>query len=117
MDIESLERQNDEGIAALGERVGLLRNVSSPACRAVATSTPHVSRFTVHGKKNLLYINVQVTSGIHGEVQNHHTILDRMVRRGTVPLPFLCHLSNACAPVEEPTLGSRNDIKNFKTSH
>ena len=32
VDIESLERENDRGIASLGERVGLLKNVSGCTC-------------------------------------------------------------------------------------
>lgn len=46
MDLEALEAENDRGIAALGERVGALRGV---------------------------------TSGIHGEVESQHRILDNMV--------------------------------------
>ncbi|KAL4544559.1 hypothetical protein Ndes2526B_g00517 [Nannochloris sp. 'desiccata'] len=45
VDPESLERENDQNIAALGERVGFLRNI---------------------------------TSGIHGETESHHAVLDRM---------------------------------------
>lgn len=47
MDLEALEAENDRGIAALSERVGALRGV---------------------------------TSGIHGEVESQHRLLDSMVR-------------------------------------
>ncbi len=49
MDLEALEAENDRGIAALSERVGALRGV---------------------------------TSGIHGEVESQHRLLDSMVRCG-----------------------------------
>ncbi|KAL6772437.1 BET1 [Auxenochlorella protothecoides x Auxenochlorella symbiontica] len=45
VDPESLEKENDRDIAALGDRVGMLRNI---------------------------------TSGIHAEVEEHHTVLDNM---------------------------------------
>ena len=47
MDLEALEAENDRGIAALSERVGTLRGI---------------------------------TSGIHGEVESQHRLLDSMVR-------------------------------------
>lgn len=47
MDLEALEAENDRGIAALGDRVGALRGI---------------------------------TSGIHGEVESQHRLLDGMVR-------------------------------------
>lgn len=46
MDLEALEAENDRGIAALSERVGALRGI---------------------------------TSGIHGEVESQHRLLDSMV--------------------------------------
>ena len=54
VDPESLERENDRSIDALGERVGALR---------------------------------AMTSGIHGEVESQHRLLDSMVR-----LFFICFL-------------------------
>ena len=46
VDLEALEAENDRGIAALSERVGALRGI---------------------------------TSGIHGEVESQHHLLDGMV--------------------------------------
>ena len=48
MDLEALEAENDRGIAALGDRVGALRGI---------------------------------TTGIHGEVESQHRLLDNMVRK------------------------------------
>lgn len=47
MDLEGLEAENDQSIAALSERVGALRGI---------------------------------TSGIHGELESQHRLLDGMVR-------------------------------------
>lgn len=47
LDLEALEAENDRGIAALSERVGALRGI---------------------------------TTGIHGEVESQHRLLDSMVR-------------------------------------
>jgi len=46
LDLEALEAENDRGIAALSERVGALRGI---------------------------------TTGIHGEVESQHRLLDNMV--------------------------------------
>ena len=48
MDLEALEAENDRGIAALGDRVGALRGI---------------------------------TTGIHGEAESQHRLLDNMVRK------------------------------------
>ena len=78
IDPESLERENDQSIAALGERVGLLRNVS---CRLFIflffLDIPHLYSF--HQQRHSSTIQ-QITSGIHSETQTHHALLDRMAQ-------------------------------------
>ncbi len=76
IDPESLERENDAGIAALGERVGLLRNVRSPQY----TPLPLFYYITHSFLYYSLCSYVQITSGIHGEAQTQHSVLDRMAQ-------------------------------------
>lgn len=72
MDIESLERQNDQNIAALGERVGLLRNVCTFHLIII------IKHPCVYPLTDASYYMVQITSGIHSEVETHHSLLDKM---------------------------------------
>ena len=72
MDLESLERQNDDGIAALGERVGLLKNVRAPA--EVLAGRPRPAP-----QPPALLALLQITGGIHSEVDTQHRVLDGMV--------------------------------------
>ncbi|KAJ9508907.1 hypothetical protein QJQ45_028223 [Haematococcus lacustris] len=55
LDVESLERDNDRGLDALSERVGLLKAVGS-----------------------MLTITNIATHGIKSEVENQHNLLDNM---------------------------------------
>jgi hypothetical protein len=79
-DVEALERENDRGIDALSERIGLLKQVRAcwaerPAEAGRAPLEPH----TCPTPWNALL--TQATHGIRSEVDSQHNILDRMVRR------------------------------------
>ena len=64
VDLEALESENDRGIAALSERVGALRGI---------------------------------TSGIHGEVESQHRLLDGMVSgNNSPPLLLLLQDNRGC---------------------
>ena len=74
IDPESLETQNDDSIAALEGRVGLLRNVR-PFSPFFNCSLSTVLTF-LHTQ----YYYKQITAGIHAEADSHHALLDRMSR-------------------------------------
>lgn len=77
MDIESLEKDNDQNISALSERIGMLRNVSCSALVAPRSGSPALPAVAASPAAPS---SLQITTGIHSEAEAHHSILDRMVR-------------------------------------
>lgn len=86
VDPESLEKENDRDIAALGDRVGMLRNVSGTRsfCWRRLSGRPSSLRCEPRQIPNTCF-PPQITSGIHAEVEEHHTVLDNMVRNDKRP--------------------------------
>jgi len=91
VDPESLERENNKDVDALGDRVHMLRQVALltrvPCCcsmlNACALNSAHLGITSAPLACDAdwrVHLSPQLTTNIHSEVNSHNRVLDNLVR-------------------------------------